>query len=270
MSQKSKYDRLLRWRTKNGSVILVDAGEYRIMREPSKGLLNKYSGHKLLSAFIPESVTAGDFLILLEQIVISYLPTFKSQAPETISVYISSLLSNFVIVSQIEQILAKAIFNAQVIGDRRLESFLEKVLIEESNHADLIIKDLADLGVHRPREAIGGYEFDAAKSLLNCLESYVGGESLYGVVGVGFVLETNALSVDQQFFRGLEQLLGARSGAIRYFSEHSAIGAETEHFLDLCDFIAGTDPVNMPAIASGCEAASILVSKAAGAHYTKV
>ena len=172
------------------------------------------------------------------------------------------LESNYVIVAAIEEVLQTAIHSASRVNKTHLVSFLSEIYQSEQGHSSLIEDDLEALGVsqvgtHTESNLAGAFR---VRDLLRQLAS---SKDPQAILGVGYLLETNALAINQLFLDELLRVVPEAVTAISFLQTHSGVGVEADHVADLLEFISVEPIVSRLEIISACEQAAQIVMESA-------
>jgi hypothetical protein len=160
---------------------------------------------------------------------------------------IVALANNYTIVSKIEKILEVAIGGCEQRAMNKESEFLLSVLYDERGHSELIEKDLKGLGINRDK-LMSGTQRSAAEALVLLLNELAKGREPFALRGVGYLLESNALSLDDDFFRQYEVLVPESGKAWAFFNIHSALGEEREYFERLLLFLTRLEGPRLRAV----------------------
>jgi hypothetical protein len=256
--QASKFSSLSRWRLLDGRWVFATSNEVKVLtvREPQT------YGCAPLETYLPAVASANDTNNLLQGIIGAYLSSEPPIPPSSKEQYITMLESNYVIVSAIEEVLQTAIHSASRVNKTHLVSFLSEIYQSEQGHSSLIESDLEELGVsqvgiHAESNLAGAF---AVRDLLRQLASSKEPQS---ILGVGYLLETNALAINQLFLDELLRVVPEAVNAISFLQTHSGVGVEADHVADLLEFISVEPVVSRLEIISACERAAQIVMESA-------
>ena len=257
--QANKFSSLSRWRLLDGRWVFATSNEVKVLtiQEP------KTYGCAPLETFLPSVSSANETNNLLQGIIAAYLPPEPPLPPGSKEQYIAMLSSNHVIVSAIEEVLQTAIQSASFGNQTHLVSFLSGIYQSEQGHSSLIESDLEELGV-RHTEIRSGSNLAGACAVRDLLRRLASSREPQSILGVGYLLETNALAINQLFLDELLRVVPEAVTAISFLQTHSGVGVEADHVAHLLEFISLEPVVSRLEIISACErAAQIMMESAA-------
>ncbi len=257
---KEQLDELLRFQLSDGRWVFATSAEARILSLQSR---NGVEGSPLLQPHFPSTTNFVQIKHLLNGVIGAYLPERFISSPATEEDYLVLLANNYVVVSGIEAILKRAVVNARRRYQQHLADFLTEVYNQERGHALLIERDFLNLGVTFA-EVSARSDLTVANRLLGLLSEFSSGEVPQSILGIGYLLETNALTVGQDFIEGTVKRHPKVRSAMSFLRTHSAIGAEPEHVERLLQFVAAEPKASQWEITRGCESAAQLLAESAG------
>jgi len=253
-----KFSYLSRWRLLDGRWVFATSNEVKVLAIQEPETL----GRAPLETFLPPVASASETNNLLQGIIGAYLSPEPPLPPGSKEQYIAMLESNYVIVSAIEEVLQTAIGSASRVNQTHLVSFLSEIYQSEQGHSNLIKRDLEELGVshveiHYESGLAGA---SAVRDLLRQLASSTEPQS---ILGVGYLLETNALAINQSFMDELLRVVPEAATAISFLQTHSGVGDEIDHVAELLKFISSEPVVSRLEIVSACELAAQIIMESA-------
>lgn len=254
---EDKFENLLRWPLADGRWVFATAKETRVLsvrpgdNSPSPAVLGKH---------LPLTTTVDQIEQLLDGVIGAYLPDRSSTAPKSVHDYLTMLASNYVVVGGIEKVLAEAIQSAQDSSQPNLADFLRRIYSEEQGHSSLIERDFQNLNVS-VSEFSQYINLELAHKLAGLLLEFARCETPQAILGVGYLLETNALMFDMAFLEEIERDLPEVRDAMTFLYTHSAVGSEPEHLASLLAFIAQESKLSQSHIIRSCERAATLLAE---------
>lgn len=254
---ESKFENLLRWQLADGRWVFATAQEARVLSLHSSG---KDPSSAILQAHLPLTTTIGEIEQLLDGVIGAYLPNRSNRLPKSLHEYLTMLAGNFVVVANIEKVLAEAMQSALDSSQPDLADFLGRIYAEEKGHSSLIESDFKNLNIS-VLEFSHYVNLELAQKLADLLLELARCEAPQAILGVGYLLETNALMVDAEFLEDLERCIPEARDSMTYLYTHSAVGSETEHLASLLEFIAQDSKLGQLNIIRACERAAILLAE---------
>ena len=259
--QASKFSSLSRWRLLDGRWVFATSNEVKVLtvREPQT------YGCAPLETYLPAVASANDTNNLLQGIIGAYLSSEPPIPPCNKEQYIAMLASNYVIVSAIEEVLQTAIHSASRENQTHLVSFLSEVYQSEQGHSSLIESDLEALGISHAA-AQSESNLAGACAMRDLLLQLASSREPQSILGVGYLLETNALAINQLFLDELLHVVPDAVTAISFLQTHSGVGVEVDHVADLLEFISLEPVVRRLEIVSACERAAQIIMESAASN----
>ena len=253
-----KFSSLSRWRLLDGRWVFATSSEVKVLAIQEPETLERAP----LETFLPPVASASETDNLLQGVIGAYLSPEPPLPPSSKEQYIAMLESNYVIVSAIEEVLQTAIQSASLLNKTNLVSFLSEIYQSEQGHSSLIETDLEELGVsqveiHAESNLVGAC---AVRDLLRQLAS---SDEPQSILGVGYLLETNALAINQLFLDELLRVVPEAATAISFLQTHSGVGVEADHVADLLEFISVEPVVSRLEMISACERAALIIMESA-------
>lgn len=251
-SSRDKFENLIRWRLRKDHWAYVTEAEARVINVSSK---NDVGLTSLLKPNLPVNVSPQALKNLFKVIASDALDHIvRPKIAIDFATLIVALANNYTIVSRIEKILEVAIAGCEQKAMNKESEFLLSVLYDERGHSELIEKDLKGLGINC-NKLMSGTQRSAAEALVLLLNELAQGREPFALLGVGFLLESNALSLDDDFFRQYEFLVPEIGKAKAFFNIHSALGEEREHFERLLLFLTRLEVPRLRAVISAYQQA---------------
>lgn len=253
-----KFSSLSRWRLFDGRWVFATSNEVKILviQEP------KTLGSAPLETFLPPVASADETNNLLQGIIGAYLSSEPPLPPSSKEHYIAMLASNYVIVSAIEEVLQTAIKSASSRNQTHWVSFLKEIYQSEQGHSRLIENDLEELGISNA-QIHSESNLAGARALHDFLRQLASSREPQSILGVGYLLETNALTINQPFLDELLRVVPEAGAAISFLHTHSGVGVEADHVADLLEFISLEPVVSRLEIFSACERAAQIIMESA-------
>ena len=252
IDSNNKFEALIRWYLGNNRWGYVTDHESRIINISS---FKKAPTSELLVANLPETIFPGALKNLFELIENDSTDHFneKKIVLDKASLLVA-LANNYTIVSNIENVLEVAIARCDQESMHTESVFLTRILTDEQGHNQLIENDVKGLGISLSK-LMAGTQRNAAEALVALLGRLARGREPVAVLGVGYLLESNALTLDKKFFRSYELLVPEMKQAQSFFNVHSASGEEAKHFDLLLSFLISLETKQLEAVISAYEQA---------------
>lgn len=186
----------------------------------------------------------------------------RRAGPRSVLGYVRWLAGNAAFAAATPGLFLRAADRFAGSGRAGLAAFARRKAVEETGHAELALRDLANLGLSSA-DAVRLVEPPSAAVFAARFRQYVESDAPVSLFGFSYCLERIAAARDRAFVRRIEALCPEGVRACRFVKVHSAVGSDGIHVreqLEFFDALPASDLVRV--VRAAFETAALLADQA--------